>query len=266
MQAASSVAIVGLLTVTDAGAASLTINGLEGSDTFNVTAGPIPIHVNGGDPIGLLPGDTLNPSGVGAVTWTQGPHVDEGGFQFGVNAAISYQQIESIGAIVGPGPVLIVGTNGDDDIQVIARDASYNALADGNQDFTVSVNQGPNLLFIDASLGLFIDALSGDDEVDVRARRNNAPWNMQVTVAGGAPAGLPGLNGDDFTFETPGLGNHVSYRPTNVDGGVFSLTQTAVGADTTTITLTSAPFAVRRRLHFIRRRLRKRRLRRPRRR
>ncbi|HEX5497870.1 MAG TPA: hypothetical protein VFX03_01540, partial [Thermomicrobiales bacterium] len=160
------------------------------------------------------------------------------------NAEISYQQIESIGAIVNPGPVLVVGTNGDDDIQVIARDASYNALADGNQDFTVSVNQGPDVLFINAPQ-LFIDALSGDDEVDVRAPApNGAAWNTQVMIAGGAPAGQPGLNGDDFTLETPGPNNQVTYQPTNVDGGVFSLTQTAAGADTTTITLTSAPFTI----------------------
>src|SRR5262249_27794862 len=48
-----------------------------------------------------------------------------------------------------------------------------------------------------------------------------------------------GLNGDDFTFETPGAGNHVTYQPTGIDTGVFSLTQTAGGADTTTITLNS---------------------------
>ncbi|HEV7224294.1 MAG TPA: hypothetical protein VGN42_16415, partial [Pirellulales bacterium] len=106
------------------------------------------------------------------------------------------------------------------------------------------MNQGPDILFVNAPQ-LYIDALSGDDQVDVRAPApNGAAWNTQVTIAGGAPAGQPGLNGDDFTLETPGANNHVTYRPTNVDGGVFSLTQTAAGADTTTVTLTSAPFTI----------------------
>ncbi|HUY90682.1 MAG TPA: DUF4214 domain-containing protein [Pirellulales bacterium] len=240
----SQVTVDSLLAVNYAGATALTVNGGTGSDTFNVTPAAIPIHVNGGDPIGVLPGDTLNILGGGPITFFAGPHNDEGGFQVGSDAAVSFQQIESIGPIVGPGPVLIVGTNGDDDIQVIARDSSYSPLADGNQDYTVSVNAGPNILFINAPQ-LYIDALSGDDEVDVRAPApNGVAWNTQVTIAGGAPAGQPGLNGDDFTLETPGSGNQVTYQPTNIDGGVFSLTQSGGNADTSTITLTSAPFFI----------------------
>jgi large repetitive protein len=45
--------------VTYENAESLAVYGLEGSDTFTVTGGPIPIFIDGGDPIGALPGDVL---------------------------------------------------------------------------------------------------------------------------------------------------------------------------------------------------------------
>ena len=99
-----------------------------------------------------------------------GPLSDEGGFNVtgGANpGVVSFIHIENIAPVMmGGGPVAVVGTNGDDDLTVIARDASYNPLADGVQDFTVSVNAGPDVLFINAPT-LSVDGLSGDDEFSV---------------------------------------------------------------------------------------------------
>ncbi len=96
------------------------------------------------------------------------------------------------------------------------------------------------MLFVNAPQ-LYIDALSGNDKVDVRApaQPSGAAWNTQVTVAAGSPAGQPGLNGDDFTLETPGAGNQVTWEPDRADGGLFSLTQSGGNADSTVITLAS---------------------------
>src|SRR5690242_6696497 len=73
------------------------------------------------------------------------------------------------------GPPLIQGTNGDDTITVIARDSSYNPSLpgvpnpslDGVQDFTVSVNGGPETLFTNQPF-LLIDGLAGNDTIVVR--------------------------------------------------------------------------------------------------
>ena len=74
---------------------------------------------------------------------------------------VSWVHIESIINTNPGGPGVfakIDGTNGNDEITVIARDSSYSPLADGVQDFTVSVNGGPDMLFINTPY-LFIDCL-----------------------------------------------------------------------------------------------------------
>src|SRR5262249_29616121 len=151
--------------------------GLEGDDTFNVTAGPIPVFVDGGDPIGVLPGDTINVSG--SLGFFPGPESDEGGFMTS-GEDVSFDHIEKIGIVVAvPGcPFLIVGTNGDDDITVIARDDSTHPLADGVQDFTFSVNGGGEILVLNQP-DLFIDARNGDDDIVIRSRAPNlADWDV----------------------------------------------------------------------------------------
>src|SRR6185295_2459433 len=101
--------------------------------------------------VGVLPGDTLNivPGG-GSVAFAAGPESDEGGFTVtGGNAGIvSFDHIETIGPITGASGASILGTNGDDDIAIIARDSTNGSLtANGIQDFTVSVNAGPDIYF-----------------------------------------------------------------------------------------------------------------------
>src|SRR5581483_11713308 len=113
---------------------------------------------------------------------------------------------------------LIEGTNGDDVITIVARDSSYNPslpgvpnpLADGVQDFTVSVNGGPEELFINKP-NVFVDGHDGSDKIVVQEPApNSAVWNVQVYVAGGTPSA--GNAGDTIELDTPGQEN-VTYSP-----------------------------------------------------
>ncbi|MGA2501219.1 MAG: hypothetical protein ABSH20_26060, partial [Tepidisphaeraceae bacterium] len=206
------------------------IDALAGSDTINI--GPsttTTFLVDGGDPIGVLPGDTLNLIHPAAYVIFPGPTSDSGGMNTAGFQTVSWVHIESItntNVPVVPGvPAVfpkIDGTNGNDEITVIARDSSYNPAApgtpnpllDGVQDFTVSVNGGPEILFINTPF-LFIDSLSGNDDIVVREpAAQNEVWNVQVYVAAGAPAsGSNGL-GDNIELETPGT-QTVTYNPNN---------------------------------------------------
>ena len=226
----TSVAITGLVTTTYNTFESLKVYGSDGPDTFNVTTSAIPTFVDGGDPIGLTgpSGDTLAmTAGGGAITYAPGPLSDEGGFSITGGTSpgtVSFVHIENIAPVVGPGPVTIMGTNGDDDITIIARDASYNALADGVQDFTVSVNAGPDILFINAA-NLTVNALSGDDEFSVTTPApNQAVWNVQTTLIGGAPtAGSQDV--DTLQLDTPGTtATNVVFTPTSQNSGTVNLT------------------------------------------
>ncbi len=53
-------------TINFTGAVALQVNGGAGSDTFDVSATAIPLSVDGGDPVGVQPGDTLNLQNIGA--------------------------------------------------------------------------------------------------------------------------------------------------------------------------------------------------------
>jgi len=217
----AAVAITGRRTVNYTGIEALTVNGNAGSDTFDVTpAAGVAIFIDGGDPVGALPGDLLNIiAGGGTVTYNAGPETDEGSFGVGANQPVSFDHIESFG-ITGGGPAVINGTNGPDAITVIARDASTHAAANGVQDFTVSVNTGPELLFVNVS-SLTVNALSGSDQVTLRTPApNNAVWEVNVTVNGGPPA----ADTDRLIVETPGAGAETAvYTPTAFDGGTLDL-------------------------------------------
>ena len=152
--------------------AALTVNGLQGSDTFNVTPSPtVSIFVDGGDPIGVLPGDQINVVGGGSpVEFFPGPLADEGGFQVGAELPISFVHIET-GSLINSTPLTISGTNGNDAITIIAD--STDPGTDGVQDFTVSVNNSPAFLFLNTP-AIQINALSGDDTITVRTPRRTA--------------------------------------------------------------------------------------------
>ena len=152
---------------------ALAVNGLQGSDTFNVTAGAIPVSIDGGDPIGVNPplappnGDQINIlAGGDPVAYSQGPHADEGGFVIGANQPVSFTHIERA-TVSNPGPVVISGTSGDDTITVTAIDAANEtpfgaAGADGVQDYAVQISNALTLAFID-SASLQINSLAGDE-------------------------------------------------------------------------------------------------------
>jgi hypothetical protein len=212
----------------------LTLNGRGGADTFNVTPGPIPVFVDGGDPIGSTAGDTINFNPAGAFVIEPGPQNDEGGLNAVGGQRISWDHIEAISVTGGPG--VFLGTNGDDDITIIARDSSTHAGADGVQDFTVSLNAGPSILFLNSPT-LFVDALGGDDDVVLRTPApNNAVWDVNVFIAGGPPAAPTGVGqqGNVFELETPGT-QTVTYSPTGIDTATIDVV-------TLSSVITIAPF------------------------
>ena len=224
------VTIGALETVNYIGTEALSVFGRQGSDTFTVTPGASPIFIDGGDPIGILPGDQLIVNG--GVGFFPGPENDEGGVLTG-GGTVSFDHIESltIAGIVGC-PFLIVGTNGDDDITVIARDASTTPGADGVQDFTFSINAGINVVMLNQA-DLFIDAMSGDDDIVIRtAAPNEAAWDVNVRVAGGSPSiGAP-LEADRLVLETPnGLNgfDDIVFNPTGNDTGNLVIDKNANG-------------------------------------
>src|SRR5262249_58467750 len=71
------VTIGALKTVNYLGTENLAVNGQGGSDTFNVTpSATTTMFIDGGDPIGVLPGDTLSvtvPATAGTPTLKAGP-------------------------------------------------------------------------------------------------------------------------------------------------------------------------------------------------
>ena len=73
------------------GIKAIEIDAREGADTVEVTPGPRPIFVDGGNPIGF--GDKLIVKG--PSTFYPGPENDEGGFDTPGKAPVSYDHIES---------------------------------------------------------------------------------------------------------------------------------------------------------------------------
>ncbi len=208
---------------------AIAVFGAEGSDTFTVTTAPnLPIFIDGGDPIGIVPGDVLVL--LGAITqFKPGPESDEGGFQQGANGLVSFDHIESA-VVVGAPCALVVGTNGDDDITIIAR-TQWNLPvpnmfvgANGVQDFTTSVNGGLEILWLNTP-DLFVDALSGDDDITIQSTATSetgvpvaVDWDVDVRVVGG-PGSAP-ANGDRLVLQTPGQDTLV-YTPTSSETGTM---------------------------------------------
>ncbi len=218
---ANAVKVNSLLTVNyNAAMPHVEVDSLAGSDTINIAPSTTTTFtVDGGDPIGVLPGDVINLIHPAAVYQLfPGPTKDSGGLNTAGFQTISWVHIETI-TNTGGTP-LITGTNGNDIITIIARDSSYNPsnpgvpnpLLDGIQDFTVSVNDGAEMLFVNTP-NLLVDALAGNDQIHVQEPApNSAAWNTQVFVAGGTPSAGTGNVGDQIVLETPGAQN-VIYAP-----------------------------------------------------
>jgi hypothetical protein len=216
----SSVSVNALKVVAYTNIAALQVNGLAGSDTFQVTSSAtVPFSIDGGDPVGVLPGDLLDivTSLNDMANFTGGPTSDSGGFQVNSNQPISFVHIESL-SLSGGGTPIINGTNGNDVITIIARDSSYAGGADGVQDFTVSVNAGPSFLFLNTS-SLIVHALAGDDLIVLHAPAPNlANWAVNLTMDGGPASSI----GDQLRVETPGV-NQATFTPTSTNSGTFAV-------------------------------------------
>ncbi len=213
---ANAVKVNSLLMVNyNASLAHLEVDSLAGSDTINIAPSTTTTFmVDGGDPIGVLPGDVINllhPAGFYQIF--PGPTKDSGGVNSAGFQTISWIHIETV--VNTGGTPIITGTNGNDIITIIARDSSYNPsnpgvpnpLLDGIQDFTVSVNDGADMLFVNTP-NLLVDALAGNDQIHVQEPApNSAAWNTQVFVAGGTPSASTSNVGDQIVLETPGTQN-----------------------------------------------------------
>ncbi len=220
----------GIVNFVAGGIEALSVLALQGADTITVTPGAVPVFIDGGDPIGIMPGDQLVVNA--AVGFFPGPENDEGGVST-AGEDVSFDHIETLIVAAIPGcPFLILGTNGDDDITIIARDASTTAGADGVQDMTFSVNAGMNVVLLDAA-DVYVDAMAGDDDIVVRAvAPNEAAWDVNLRIAGGSPSiGAP-AEADRLVVETPNLlggFDDVVFNPTGFDTGNLILDENANG-------------------------------------
>lgn len=226
---------------------SIQVFGGDDDDTFDVFSDPnIPIFIDGGDPIGNTAGDTLMING--PAIFEQGPQDDEGRFVNPGAEAISFDHIEA--AVVDGGPpfpakAFIAGNGDDNDITIIARDASTHAGADGVRDFTSTVDSGLEVLWLNFDQ-LVIDARSGDDDIVFRVPApNDADWDVDAWVFGGAPAAGPGDDGDRLVVETPqATADAILYTPTGVDSGTLVIDEDddgSFGGTDTVIQIGSVP-------------------------
>jgi hypothetical protein len=154
---------------------ALTVNGLQGADTFNVVTGLIPIFIDGGDPIGS--GDLLNIEAMMTAEFSPGPESDEGSFIIDGNPPVSFDRIEAIevGAPDNGGDlvVTVMGTNADDDIT--AQGLDPNVVA-------VSVNAGPAVVYSGVGT-MILQGKNGDDDIVVDV--NVEALDVEFVVDGG---------------------------------------------------------------------------------
>jgi hypothetical protein len=95
----------------------------------------------------------------------------------------------------------------------------------------VSVNNGPNFLFLHTP-SLAVHAGAGDDLVVLHAPAPNlANWTETVTIDGGTPSSL----GDQLRVEVPGA-NQGTYTPTASNAGTLTVTNGAARIAGVTIT------------------------------
>ncbi len=190
------------------------VDALAGSDTINIAPSTTTTFtVDGGDPIGVLPGDTINfihPAA--AYQLFPGPTSDSGGLNTAGFQTISWIHIESI-TNTGGGPAIITGTNGDDIITIIARDSSY---ARGHRWRAGFHRQRSTTAPTFCSSTRRICSSTPWPATIRFTSANRRPTTPCGTRKFGSPAARPRPNtgnvGDQIVLETPGTQN-VTYAP-----------------------------------------------------
>ncbi|HND53349.1 MAG TPA: hypothetical protein PLV92_13155, partial [Pirellulaceae bacterium] len=217
------VSVNGSIPITVASAASFTVEGKSGDDTFNVTPGAIPVMIDGGGPIGVV-GDTLNlVTGGAPVIYGAGPETDEGGFQLGVpgtpiSAPVSFDHIEFIAPISTPS-LAVTGSSASDDASVVQT---------GDQDFTLTTSGGPVLNFVNTPI-INLATGAGDDKVQVQTNSALGAWNVTIAL----DAGLPTAS-DTLVIGTAGTDN-VTYQPSTANSGTIAVTNLALVVNATNV-------------------------------
>jgi hypothetical protein len=207
-------------TINYTGVTALTVNGQDGGDTFNVTPDPaVAFSLDGGDPVGAMPGSNLAiGAGSNPTQFYGGPTSDTGSMVVSGDRPIAFRGMQSFTVTGNPkAGVVINGTNGNDVITVQAADGTTNpgSMADGVQDFTVSVNSGPDFLFIDTPV-VTVNTRSGNDQVIVEEPApNGADWNVNLTINGGLRSGNASV-----LVEPTGT---ATYTPSAAHGGLLTL-------------------------------------------
>jgi len=251
----TTVTVAGL-TVNYSNTEALALNGLAGGDTFNVTAAGIPIFVDGGDPIAVVPGDpvagdVLNVTVAGDVTFRQGPEDDEGAVGSVGSQPVSFDHIEAA-SVTGAPVANIFGTSGQDALTIVGT---------GTNNFDVTVNDGLTVTYVGTPT-IAANSMAGSDEISITPWYGAGGWKETVTVDGGKPSVtgdilvLDGSTGVDTVAYTPSTGTldinggsggantGTSFTITGVEtlayngqGGNDTLTVNGTaGVDTTTVT------------------------------
>ncbi len=219
--------VTGALPVDFDGFDSLTVQGREGTDQVTVVPDAlIPIFIAGGLPIGAttsnpaFQGDRLKVDldGENDLIFHAGPEGDAGTYVVGSRAPISFDEIESIDLFdVGPnGAATVNGTNGDDQVTIIGT---------GNGNSTVSVNNGPAVVYPNIPT-LTLESISGDDFIAIQTIAN---WNLDITVVGGGFT-----SHTDLRLTTPGT-ETVTFTPTGSLEGTVGLSAAVTAIDITGI-------------------------------
>ncbi|MFO0923781.1 MAG: hypothetical protein U0905_14975 [Pirellulales bacterium] len=80
---------------------------------------------------------------------------------------------------------------------------------------------------------LFVDGLSGDDDIVVRtAAPNEADWDVNLRIAGGSPSSGQLLDSDRLSLETPNLAgglDRIVFNPTGNDTGNIIIDENNTG-------------------------------------